>query len=84
MLIEQFYGHLPHFWSKFEFVKLCNSNIEDFENLLNILTLDNMPGFIRKNKVPFKSVSNLVVNRHLYLYFENNEKRVDQWCMLFC
>ena len=25
---------------------------EDFENLFNILTVDNMPGFIEKNKVP--------------------------------
>ena len=33
-----------------------------------------MPGFIEKNKVPFNSVKNLVVNRHLYLYFENNER----------
>ena len=33
-----------------------------------------MPGFIEKNKVPFNSVKNLVVNRHLYLDFENNEK----------
>ena len=46
-------------------------NIEDFENLFNVLTLDNVPGFIEKNKVPFK---NLVVNRHLYLDIENNER----------
>ena len=53
LLIERFYEHLPHFRFKLEFVKFCNSNIEDFENLFNILTLDNMPGFIGKNKVPF-------------------------------
>ena len=35
-----------------------------------------MPGFIKKNKVPFSSVKNLVVNRHLYLDFENNERDV--------
>ena len=28
----------------------------------------------RQLKVPFNSVKNLVVNRHLYLDFENNEK----------
>ena len=33
-----------------------------------------MPGFIEKNKVPFNSVKNLVVNKHLYLDFENNER----------
>ena len=38
--------------------------------------LDNMPGFIKKNKIPFNSVKNLVVNRHLYLDFDNNEKEV--------
>ena len=59
---------------KLDFVKFCNSNTEDFENLFNILTLDNMPGFIEKNKVPFNSVKNLVVNKHLYLDFENNER----------
>ena len=76
LLIEQFYEHLPHFRFKLDFVKFCSSNIEDFENLFNILTLDNMPGFIEKNKVPFNSVKNLVVNRHLYLDFENNEREV--------
>ena len=74
LLIERFYEHLPHFRFKLEFVKFCNSNIEDFENLFNFLTLDRMPGFIEKNKVPFNSVKNLVVNKHLYLDFENNEK----------
>ena len=74
LLIERFYEHLPHFRFKLEFVKFCNSNIEDFENLLNILTLDNMPGFIEKNKIPFNSVKNLDVNEHLYLDFENNER----------
>ena len=39
------------------------------------LTLDHiMPGFIEKNKVPFNSFKNLVVNRHLYLDLENNER----------
>ena len=76
MLIERFYEHLPHFRLKLDFVKFCNSNVEDFENLFNILTIDNMPGFIEKNKVPFNSVKNLVVNRHLYLDFENNEREV--------
>ena len=71
LLIERFYEHLPHFRFKLKFVKFCNSNIEDFENLFNVLTLDNMPGFIEKNKVPFK---NLVVNRHLYLDIANNER----------
>ena len=36
---------------------------------------DNMPGFIQKNKLTFNSVKNLVVNRHVYLDFENNEKK---------
>ena len=73
MLIKRFYEHLPHFRFKLDFVKLCNSNMEDFENLFNILKLDNMPDFIEKNKVPFNSVKNLVVG-HLYLDFENNER----------
>ena len=34
-----------------------------------------MSGFIKKNKVPCNSVKNLVVNRHLYLDFENNERQ---------
>ena len=72
--MKDFLSILPHFRFKLEFVKFCNSNIEDFENLFNILTLDNMPGFIEKNKVPFNSVKNLVVNKHLYLDFENNER----------
>ena len=76
LLIERFYEHLPHFRFKLYFVKFCNSNVDDFENLFNILTLDNMPGFIEKNKVPSNSVKNLVVNRHLYLDFENNEREV--------
>ena len=76
LLIERFYEHLPHFRFKLDFVKFCNSNVEDFENLFNILALDNMPGFIEKNKVPFNSVKNLVVNRHLYLDFENNEREL--------
>ena len=76
LLIERFYEHLPHFRFKLDFVKLCNSNVEDFEKLFNILTLDNMSGFIEKNKVPFNSVKNLAVNRHLYLDFENNERVV--------
>ena len=33
-----------------------------------------MPGFTKKNKVPFNSVENVVVNRHLSLDFENNER----------
>ena len=33
-----------------------------------------MPGFIEQNKVPFNSARNLIVNRHLYLDFENNER----------
>ena len=73
---EVIYFYLFSFSCRFklEFVKFCNSNIEDFENLFNILTLDNMPGFIEKNKVPFNSVKDLVVNRHLYLDFENDER----------
>ena len=39
LLIERFYEHLPHFRFKLDLVKFCNSNIEDFENLFNILTL---------------------------------------------
>ena len=74
MLIERFYEHLPHFRFKLEFVKFCNSNIEDFENLFNILTLDNMPGFIEKNKVPFNYVNNLVVNRHLPWLWEESKR----------
>ena len=34
-----------------------------------------MPGFTEKKKVPFNSVGNVVVNRHLSLDFENNEER---------
>ena len=56
-------------------MKFCNSNIEDLENLFNILTLDNMPGFIEKSKIPFNSVKSLVANRHLYLDVENNERK---------
>ena len=52
LLIERFYEHLPHFRFKLEFVKFCISKVEDFENLFNILTLDNMPDFIEKNKFP--------------------------------
>ena len=74
LLIEQFYEHVPHFRFKLEFVKFCYSNIEEFQNLFNILTLDNMPGFIEKSKVFFSSVENVVVNRHLCLNFENNER----------
>ena len=74
LLLERFYEHLPHFQFKLDFVKFCNSNIEDVENLWNIFTLDNMPGFIEKNKVPFNSVNNLVADRHLYLDFENNKR----------
>ena len=33
-----------------------------------------MPGFIKKTKVPLNSAKNLVVNKHLYLDFENNER----------
>ena len=50
LLIERFYEYLPHFRFKLDFVKFCNSNIEELENLFNILTLDNMPGFIEKIK----------------------------------
>ena len=74
LVIERFYEHLPHFRFKLEFVKFFCSNIEDFENLFNILTLDNMPSSTEKNKVPFNSVENIVVNRHWYLDFENNER----------
>ena len=62
LIIERFYEHLPHFRFNLEFVKF------------NILTIDNMPGFIEKNKVPFNSVKNLDVNKHLYLDFKNNER----------
>ena len=74
LVIELFYEHLLHCQFKIDFVKFCNSNIEDFKRLFNILTLDNKPGFIEKNKVPFNSVKILVVNRNLYLDFENNER----------
>ena len=74
LLIERFYEHLPHFRFKLESEKFCNSNIEDFEYLFNFLTLDNIPGFIEKNKAPFSSVKNLDMNKHLYLDFENNER----------
>ena len=67
LLIERFYEHLPHFRFKLDFVKFCNSNIEEFENLFNILTLDNMLCFIEKNKVPFNYVENQIGNRHLTL-----------------
>ena len=46
--------------------------IEDFENLFNILTLDNMSGVTEKSKVPFNSVKNVVANR--YPDVENNER----------
>ena len=72
LLTERFYEHLPHFRFKFDFVKFCNSKIEDFENLLNSLTLDNMPGFIEKSKIPFNSLKNLLANR--YLDAKNNER----------
>ena len=72
--MRRFYEHLLHFQFKLEFVKFCNSNIEDLKNLFNILTLHNMPGFIEKIKVPFNPVKNLVLNRHLYLDLENNER----------
>ena len=53
---------------------MSNDNILTLDNMhLNIPRLANMPGFIEKNKVPFNSVENLVVNRHLYLGFENNK-----------
>ena len=65
--LNDFMSILPHFPFKLDFVKFCNSNIEDFENLFDILTRDKMPGFIEKNKVPFNSVNNLVVNRHFLL-----------------
>ena len=76
LLTERFYEHLPHF--RFKFVNFCNSKIENFENLFNILTLDNMSSFIEKSKVPFNSVKNLVANRHLYLDVENNEREGGQ------
>ena len=42
-----------------------------------------MPGFIEKNKVPFNSFKNLVVNRHLYLDLENNEReKINSACDL--
>ena len=54
---------------------MSNGNILTLDNMhLKIPTLDNMPGFIEKSKVPFNSVENLVVNRHLYLGFENNKR----------
>ena len=62
------------YWFKLDFVKFCNLNIEDFENLFNVFTLDNMLDFIEKNKVPLNFVKNLVVKGHLYLDFENNER----------
>ena len=74
LLSERFYEHLLHFRCKFDFKRFCNSNIEDIENLFNILTLGNMPGFIEKNKVPFTSVKNVPVNRRLYRDFEKNER----------
>ena len=33
-----------------------------------------MPGFNENVRVPFYSLSDLVLDRHLYLYFENNER----------
>ena len=74
LLIEQFREHLPHSWFKLDFAKFCNSDIKDFESLFNILTLDNIVGFLEKNKVRFNSVNNLVAKGHLYLDFENNER----------
>ena len=81
LLIERFYEHLLHFRFELDFVKFCNSSIEDFENLFSIFTVDSMPSFIEKEKVPFNSVKNLVANRHLYLGFENNEsEEVNSTC----
>ena len=54
LLIERFYEYLSHFLYKLDFVKFCNSNIEELENLFKILVLGNIPGFIEKNKVPSK------------------------------
>ena len=68
LLTERFYEHLPNFRFKFDFVKFCNSNIEDFENLFNILTLDNMPSFIEKSKSPFNPLS---LSLSLYIYIRN-------------
>ena len=56
LLIEQFYEHQPHFGFKLDFVKFYNSNTEDFEDFFNIFTLENMPDFIEKTKVPFNSI----------------------------
>ena len=54
---------------------MSNDNILTLDNMhLKIPTLANMPGFIEKSKVPFNSVENLIVNRHLYLGFENNKR----------
>ena len=36
--------------------------------------LRNSLGFNEKVKIPFNSVCDLVLDRHLYLYFENNER----------
>ena len=33
-----------------------------------------MPGFNENVRVPFYSLSDLVLDRHLHLYFENNER----------
>ena len=65
-----------HFRFKPVFLKFCDSNNEDFENLFKILTVD----ITNKNKVPFNSVDNLLGDRHLYLDFENNEKEVNSAC----
>ena len=67
MLIVQFYEHLPHFRFKIDFVKFFSSIIEDFEILLNIIALDNLPGFIEKskdNRLEGKFISKMLLIYH--------------------
>ena len=74
LLIELFYEHLRHFWLKLD---LLNSVVQTLKNLKMCLTFL-LPLIIclvlLRKKVLFNSVKNLVVNRHLKLDFEDNER----------
>lgn len=84
MLTEWFYEHLLHLWFKLEFVKFSNSKIENFKNLFNILSPENMSCFSKQVKIIFRSVNNLVADRQLYSDFENNEREEGNTTCNFC
>lgn len=79
--MELSHGQLANFRFKFDFEKFCNTNIEGFENLYGITTLDNISDFTEKVKVVFNLVSNLVPDRNLYRAFMNKKgKAVNSIC----